>query len=139
MRQESEASLREEFEDDASDRLERRLVFQQFIEDEKLILEPSEIEEAIEERLQTYDEEMQGYMRPFLEGEGGNMLRNEIMMEKIYDRFVAVLTGTAPSLEELEAAGEESAESSDDDSAEADAAEETEAEATEADATADEA
>ncbi len=127
MRGETEASMREEFEEDAASRLENSLVFQKFIEAEKLALQPSELEEKIEERLASYDDEMQGYMRPFLEGEGGNMLRNEIMMDKVHNRVVAILSGEAPDLAELEAAAEEAA-------AEGDEAEEAVEEVVEAEA-----
>ena len=46
-------------------------------------------------------------MRPFLEGEGGNMLRNQLMMDKVHDRVVAILQGEAPDLDSLEEPEEE--------------------------------
>lgn len=106
MRNETDEGVREEFEDDASSRLERRLIFQHLIENEKLALSEAEIDAAVAERLADYDEEMQGYMRPFLEGEGGNMLRNQLMMDKVHNRIVAILQGEAPDLDSLEDATE---------------------------------
>ncbi|HFE38735.1 MAG TPA: trigger factor [Gammaproteobacteria bacterium] len=122
LRQETNESLREDAEDDAVTRLERRLVFQKFVEMEKIILTEDEIDAAIEEKLENYDEEMQGYMRPFFEGQGGDMLRNELTMDKIHERLVAILSGTAPDLTEPETVTEDSEE---DEESSADEAEET--------------
>lgn len=107
MRGETNESLREELEDDAVSRLERRLIFQHFVESEKIELQKEDVDALIEERLANYDEEMQEIMRPFLEGEGGAQLRNEAMMDKVHERLVAILSGNAPDLAELEASDEE--------------------------------
>lgn len=116
MRDETDDSMREDVEDDAVTRLERRLVFQKFVEAEKVVLTPEEIEAGIEERLATYDEEMRDYMKPFFDGQGGDMIRNELTMDKIHTRLLAILSGNAPDLAELEAAEEDSAEEASEDS-----------------------
>ena len=104
MRGGSEDELREEFEDDAVTRLERRLVFQHLVQNEKITIAEEEVQEAIEKQLENYDEEMQGFMRPYLEGEAGGMLRSQLLMDKVHDRLLAIYAGEAPDLAELEAA-----------------------------------
>ncbi len=98
QRQMTEDSTRDEFEEGAVDRLERRLVLQKFIDLEQLALSEAEIDAAIDERLETFDEEMRELMRPYLVAEGGTVLRHEALMNKVYDRVVAIFAGDAPSL-----------------------------------------
>lgn len=99
-REMTEEDMRDEFEEGAVDRLERRLVFQKFVQTENLLLTEEEINAAVEKRLETFDEEMRGYMRPYLEGEGGAMIRQELLTNKVYDRITAIFAGAAPDLTE---------------------------------------
>ncbi len=107
----TEEEMRDEFEEGAVDRLERRLVFQKFVQTEQLLLSQEEIDSAVEKRLETFDEEMRGYMRPYLEGEGGAMIRQELLTNKVYDRIAAIFAGEAPELtdtaEEVDAVADE--------------------------------
>ena len=103
---ESEESLREEWREGAVENVERGLVFRQLIQEEKLSVDEESLNEAIDERLERFDEndELRQQMRDFfLQGQGLEMLTSEILMDKVYDRVEAIVTGTAPDLAELEA------------------------------------
>ncbi|MGB1249350.1 MAG: trigger factor [Candidatus Promineifilaceae bacterium] len=102
-RQLSEQELRDEYEDDAVNRVERGLIMRAFVEAEKLTVTDAQVETAIDERMADYDEEMIGYMRPFFERDGGMMVRNDIMTENIHGRLLAIYAGEAPDLAEEEA------------------------------------
>ena len=131
-RQLSEQELRDEYEDDAVNRVERGLVMRAFVDAEQLAVTDEQFEAALEERMAGYDEEMAGYMRPFFEQDGGSMLRNEIMTDLIHNRLMAIFAGEAPELaaEEavVEAVVEESeiVEAADDESSDDEASAESE-------------
>jgi trigger factor len=103
---ETEESLREEWQERAQDRIQRGLVLQEFIRLEKLSLDEDELETAIDERLEQFDEneELREQMRDYFhEDEGLEMLSSQLVIEKVYDRMEAIVTGNAPDLEALEA------------------------------------
>lgn len=111
LQNETEDSLREDLLDDATERVQRGLVLREFIEEERLSLDDEEVEAAIDERMGDRfadDEELREQMRDFFrQGQGLEMVTGELVMEKVLDRIEAIVTGNAPSLEELEAAEEE--------------------------------
>ena len=108
---ESEDSMRESIMDNAVERVESGLVLRKFLEEERLSVEEEEVEDAIDERLGDRfedDEELREQMRDFFrQGQGLEMVTGELVMDKVFDRLEAIVTGNAPSLEELAAAEEE--------------------------------
>jgi trigger factor len=132
-----EAQLRENFRENGAERLERQLVLRQFVIDEKLTVTMEDIDGMIDERVGSFgdNEELIAGMRDYYRsGPGFDMLSSEVLMEKAYDRMVAILSGEAPDLDELEAemaAAEEETEA--DDAAEAVAEEESTTASDEAD------
>ncbi len=100
----TEETLREDSRESAEERLRRQLVMRQLILDEKLRIESEEIEAYIDKRVSRYDsEELQNSIRDFfLTGSGFDMISSEVLSDKVYDRIKAILSGTAPSLEELD-------------------------------------
>ena len=123
-----ENQLRENFRENAAERLERQLVLRQFVLDELLTVTMEDIDGLIDARLGNFgdnEELMQGMRDYYRSGPGFEVLSSEVLMDKAYDRMVAILTGEAPDLEELQAqleAGEtdEAAEDEDADGEDAD-------------------
>ena len=104
-REYTEQNLRDEYEDAAVERVERGLIFQEYVKSEQIVLSDEDVEAAMEERLQEYDESFRDTMRQFLVGQGGAMIRQELLMDRVYDRTVAIYSGDAPDLSSSE--GEE--------------------------------
>lgn len=105
----SEESLREEWREDAIERVRRGLLLRQFIEEEKLSVSSSEIDSAVDERLGRFgeNEELHDQLRSFFtQGEGLDMMTNEILMDKVQERVEDLVTGNAPDLAALKAADE---------------------------------
>lgn len=100
----TEESLREQFREDAEERLERRLALRQFIFDEKLRVAAEDVAELVEKRVARYDnEELREQMRNFfMVGSGFDMISSEVLSEKVHERMVAILSGVAPDLADLE-------------------------------------
>jgi len=109
LNEQAESDLRAEWEERATTRVQRGLILQEFIAQEKLTVDRAEIDAAVEERLEAFDnEQTKAYMRDWLSGDSGrNMLGNDLLMDKIHARMEAILTGNAPDLEALAAAEEE--------------------------------
>lgn len=102
----SEESLRDEWYDDAVENVEHGLVLRHLIRQEKLTISEEELDEAIDERLARFDEdgELRQQMRDFfLQGQGLDMISSQLLMDKLYERVEAIVTGNAPDLAELEA------------------------------------
>jgi len=107
---ETEASLRENWTEGAAKRIQRGLVLREFARLERLEVEPSDIDELIEERLGRYEDnkELQEQLRSVLtQGQGLESMRTDILMEKVVDRVEAIVTGNAPDLAELEEINDE--------------------------------
>jgi trigger factor len=105
----TEESLRDEWREAAVERVRRALVLRQFIEEEKLSVVPAEIDSAVDKRLGQFgeNEELRDQLRSiFTQGEGLDMMTNEILMDKVQERVEDIVTGNAPDLEALEAAAE---------------------------------
>ncbi len=105
----TEESLRDEWREDAIERVRRGLVLQQFVEEEKLSVSSSEIDSAVDKRLGRFgeNEELHDQLRSFFtQGQGLDMMTNEILMDKVQERVEDIVTGNAPDLEALEATEE---------------------------------
>jgi trigger factor len=101
---ESEASLRENWQDGANDRIQRGLVLREFTRLEKLEVNSTDVDEMIEKRLSQYgdNEELQEQLRTVLtQGQGLESMTNDILMENIINRVEEIVTGNAPDLDEL--------------------------------------
>ncbi|MFN2138824.1 MAG: hypothetical protein ACK2UK_22910, partial [Candidatus Promineifilaceae bacterium] len=103
-----EETIREDFRENAEERVRRQLVMRQFVLDEMLRIESEDIEAVIDERVARYDnEELRDSMRDFfMSGSGFEMISSDVLSSKIYDRVVAIYNGSAPDLAELKAAAE---------------------------------
>jgi trigger factor len=104
---ETEESLREQWQEQAEDQVRRGLILRQFVQSEKLSIDESDVEQAIEERLDRFaeNEELREQMRDFFaKGQGLEMLSSQLVMDKVHERINAIVTGNAPDLEALEAA-----------------------------------
>jgi trigger factor len=99
------SQLRENFRSQAIEALQRRLVLRQFVVQEKLSVDESDVGAAIEERLRRFSDNeafaksMSDYYRS---GYGFDVLSSEILMDKVHERLEAIVTGNAPDLETLE-------------------------------------
>lgn len=104
---ETEESLGEQMRESAEERVQRGLVLRQFIREEKLRVDPSDIDASVEKRLDSFgdDEELRDRLRSFFtQGEGLESMSNEVLVEKTQERIEAIVTGNAPDLEALDEA-----------------------------------
>ena len=98
-------SLRDDFRENAERQLRRQLVLRQLILDEKLRIEAADVDSIIEERVARFDNEglkdsMRNYYRS---GNGFESISGEVLSNKVYERILAILSGTAPDPAELAA------------------------------------
>jgi trigger factor len=106
LQSETEDSLREQWHDDAVEQVRRGLVLRQFVADERLTVDSADIDDAVEERLGQFDdnEELRENLRNiFTQGQGLEMMSNDILLDKVYERMKEIITGNAPDLDALEA------------------------------------
>ncbi len=100
----SDEEIRERFKESAARRLERGLLLSQFIEAEWLRVDDGELKDRVATRLEGVNPDLHDYLQDyFLQGRGRASLANDIMLDKVHDRIVAILTGDAPDLADLEA------------------------------------
>ncbi|MEJ2746782.1 MAG: trigger factor [Anaerolineae bacterium] len=100
----SEAEIRNNFRESAVERLERQQVLRQFVLNEKLSVSAEDVDLAIENRLESFgdNEEFRNSMRDYFKsGYGFDMISSEVIMDKVHDRMVAILSGEAPDLDAL--------------------------------------
>lgn len=103
---ETEDSLRESWLEQAQKRVQRGLIVRELIQREKLSLGEEELNKAIDERLDRFEtnEELREQMREFFrQGQGLEMVSNDLIMDRVYERIEAIVTGNAPDLDALEA------------------------------------
>lgn len=103
----TEETLRDDFRENAETQLRRQLALRQFILDEKLRVEAADIDGLIEARVERFadNETLQNSMRDYYRtGPGFDAISSEVLRDKVYERIVAILSGEAPDLAELEAA-----------------------------------
>lgn len=108
LQSKTEEALREESREEAEARVRRMLALGQLIQREYLFVSAQEVDDSIEERIAPLSNEEQGQLRQqvrdyFERGEGRSLLSSELLMDKLYDRIEAIVTGNAPDLAELEA------------------------------------
>lgn len=122
----TEQEMREDYEDNAVERLENRLVFQAFLKAEKLTVPEEAVTAKIDEQIASIasdDDEFAETMRNFYEETGRPMIEQGLLMDIIHERIGAIYRGEAPDL------AEESSET-EADSSEAEEMESEEAEST---------
>jgi trigger factor len=96
----TEESLREDFRENAEDQLRHQLALRQFILDEKLRVEASDIDRIIDDRIARFDNEglresMRNYYRS---GQGFDQISSEVLSDKAYERIRQIFGGNAPDL-----------------------------------------
>ncbi len=72
-------------------------------------MEAADIDGLIETRVERFadNETLQSSMRDYYRtGPGFNVISSEVLRDKVYERIVAIMSGEAPDLAELEAAME---------------------------------
>lgn len=109
----TEDSIREDFSENAVERLSRRLALRQFMLEEKLRVDTADVEALIDERtVDIENEELRKQMHDFyLTGSGFDMVSSEVLSNKVYERIVAILSGNAPDLDALDDDEEDAADS----------------------------
>lgn len=108
----SEEEIRDNFRENAIVRLERQQVLRQFVLDEKLTVNADDVDTAIENRLKSFggnDEFKESMRKYFNSGYGFDMISSEVIMDKVYDRMTAILSGAAPDLAAIAEAEEAAA------------------------------
>jgi trigger factor len=103
---ETEASLREGWREGAVNRIERGFALKEFVNAEMLTVESSEIDEALEKRIESFgaEGEFQEELRKiFTQGQGLEVISNDVLVEKVKDRVEEIISGRAPDLETLRA------------------------------------
>ena len=110
----SDEEIRNNFREGAVERLERQQILRQFVLNEKLSVSADDVDAAIEKRLESFgdNDEFKESMRSYFNsGYGFDMISSEVIMDKVHDRMVAILSGEAPDLDAIaeaeEAADEE--------------------------------
>lgn len=109
LQNKTEEGLREESREAAEARVRRLLVLGELLQREYIGVNAQEVDDSIEERLASLSGEERVSLRQqvhdyFQKGEGRSLLSSELLMDKLYDRIEAIVTGNAPDLAELEAA-----------------------------------
>jgi trigger factor len=95
-------SLREDFREDAEKNLQRALVMGKLVEEEQLGVGDDEIADEIETMLLSAGQQA-ALARHFLQSdETKDEIRNNLLVQKVRERLVAIAKGEAPPLEELE-------------------------------------
>lgn len=105
----SEEEIRDNFRESAVEHLERQQALRQFVLDEKLTVKEEDVTAAVEKRLESFgdnDDFRESMRKYFQSGQGFDMISSEVIMDKVYERMTAVLTGNAPDLAALTAAAE---------------------------------
>lgn len=102
----NEEALRTELREAAAETVQQQLTLRQFVLNEKLKIEEAEVNAKVEERIAAFsdNETLANSMRDYYNrGAGLEMISGDILMEKVVGRMRDILTGVAPSLEELSA------------------------------------
>jgi trigger factor len=105
----SEEEIRNNFREGAVERLERQQILRQFVLNEKLTVSAEDVDTAVEKRLESFgdNDEFRESMRSYFNsGYGFDMISSEVIMDKVHDRMVAILSGEAPDLDAIAEAEE---------------------------------
>lgn len=103
----TEEALREDFREAAEVVVRQQLILREFVLSEKLSIKEEDVDAKIAARIAAFsdNEMLANSMRDYYrKGAGFNSISGDILMDKVAERMQAILTGTAPSLEEIEAA-----------------------------------
>ncbi len=117
LQSESEESLKEGWREEAEQSVKRGLMLRELVRREKLTLSEAELDEAVEKRLERFseNEELRQQLRDiFRQGPGLESIANDLMMDRVFERIEAIVTGNAPDLAALEAAEREADEAAGD-------------------------
>lgn len=109
----NEDAIRQNFRETAVEQVNRSLVLRQLVIEEKISVEAEDVEAKVEERIIPFEDnpELKENMRNYYQsGYGFDMISSEILMDKVYDRIVAILSGQAPDLDSLEDAASDQTE-----------------------------
>jgi trigger factor len=109
----TEEELRGDFQNVAEDAVRHQLILRQFVLNEKLQISEEDIEAKIGDRVAAFsdNETLANSMRDYYKKGGGfQMISGEILIDKVAERMKAILSGNAPSLEELATLEEEAEE-----------------------------
>jgi len=101
---ETEETLRDEWNDNAVKRIERGFALGEFVSTELLTVTSEEIDQAIDKRVESFksDGDFQEEIRKmFSQGQGLDLVSNDVLMEKVTDRVEEILSGSAPELDTL--------------------------------------
>jgi trigger factor len=99
------ADFRTDSREQAEANVRRGLTLRQFMLEEKIKVRDSDIDEALEDRLEKFadNEELREQLRSiFMQGKSFETMQQNIIEEKIYERMKAIVTGNAPDLASLE-------------------------------------
>jgi trigger factor len=99
------ADFRIDSREQAEANVRRGLTLRQFMLEEKIKVRDSDIDEALEDRLEKFadNEELREQLRSiFMQGKSFETMQQNIIEEKIYERMKAIVTGNAPDLASLE-------------------------------------
>jgi trigger factor len=100
----TEETVGENFRESAVKRIETRTIIGELLAQEKITLEPGDIDAAVDERLEKYEDERlrEGMREYLLQGDGLTNIMNEVLTGRLYERIKEILSGTAPDLSELQ-------------------------------------
>ncbi|MEM7798847.1 MAG: trigger factor [Chloroflexota bacterium] len=110
MQQESEENIKELWREDVSRDVENALLMREFFDVEKIQVNEEEIDALVEERMERFgdmDENIRESMKEVMRSPDSiRRMSTEVLSDKAYERVVAILSGDAPDLSELEEAEE---------------------------------
>jgi trigger factor len=100
----TEETVGENFRESAVKRVETRTIIGELLAQEKITLEPGDIDAAVDERLEKYEDERlrEGMREYLLQGDGLTNIMNEVLTGRLYERIKEILSGAAPDLSELQ-------------------------------------
>jgi trigger factor len=105
MQAETESDFRERWREQAEVNVRRGLTLRQFVIEEKIKVTDADIDAALEDRLEKFDdnEELREQLRNiFMQGRSFESMQQLIIEDKVYDRMKAIVSGNAPDLASLE-------------------------------------
>lgn len=101
-----EEALREQFRESAEENLQRALTMGTLAQEERLVVDEAEVDDEIETLLLSFGQQP-ALARHFFQGEETKSeIRNSLLVQKVRERLVAIASGDAPPLEELESEAE---------------------------------
>jgi trigger factor len=105
IQEETESDFRERWREQAETNVRRGLTLRQFVIEEKIKVTDADIDAALEDRLEKFDdnEDLREQLRNiFMQGRSFESMQQLIIEDKVYDRMKAIVSGNAPDLASLE-------------------------------------